>query len=211
MRVMMGFLITGLLLSGSVLAEVKTFKTVPGDAKNVIEFTSDAPMEKIVGKTSNIAGTLDLNLAELPATTNGTFTVDLKTLDTGIGLRNEHMRDNHLETGEFPDATFTLTRLISSDKTALLPGETANAVAEGEFTIHGVNKVYQIPVKLYYAKTNKAAESRLGGSKGDLLSVSAEFTVKLSDHQIKRPELLFLKLADDQKIEVSFAMTDALP
>lgn len=197
------------LIGGITFAEVRTFKTVPNDAKNVVEFTSDAPMEKIVGKTSDITGTLELNLDDLLSTTVGTFIVDLKTLDTGIAMRNGHMRENYLETGQFPNATFTLARFISADKSSLAPGETVKAVAEGEFKIHGIGKPYQIPVKLYYAQSDKSTEGRLGGSKGNLLSVSAEFTVKLADHQIKRPELLFMKLAEEQKIEVNFAMTDS--
>jgi polyisoprenoid-binding protein YceI len=214
MRMMKLMLAVGLVLNlagGSVFAEVKTFKTVPGDVKNVVEFTSDAPMEKIVGKTPDITGTLELNPDDLMSAAAGSFTVDLRTLDTGINMRNQHMRENHLETDKFPDAAFTLTRFISSDKTSLVPGETAKVVAEGEFKIHGIGKSYQIPAKIYYAKSDKSTEGRLGGSKGDLLSVNAEFTVKLADHQIKRPELLFMKLAEEQKIEVSFAMTNMVP
>ena len=31
------------------------------------------------------------------------FSVDLRTLDTGIGLRNAHLRDNYLEVSRGPD------------------------------------------------------------------------------------------------------------
>lgn len=196
---------------GTAQSEVKTFKTLPNDAKNVVEFTSDAPMEKIVGKTSSIAGAIDIDVHDLASASKAHFEVDLNTLDTGIGLRNQHMRENHLETEKFPTATFTLARFVSSDKKGIGPGETANVVAEGEFKIHGVGKTYQIPVKLYYAVSDKATQTRLGGSMGALLNASAEFTVKLADHEIKRPELLFMKLAPEQKIEVNFAMTDVLP
>jgi len=179
-------------------AEIKSFRTVPGDTRNSVQFTSDAPMEKVVGKTHDVTGTLELNLAELAVTNSGTFEVDLRTLDTGIGLRNRHMRENHLETDKYPKATFTLQRFLSVDRPTLGPGETANVVAEGELMLHGVTKVYQMPVRLTYAKS-------------DQVTVSAAFVVKLADHGIRRPELLFMRLAEDQTLEVSFTMTDLAP
>ena len=207
------------MLSGAVLilgqtvarAEVKSFKTVPNDTRNVVQFTSDAPVEKVVGKTHDITGTLELNLADLAATTGGTFEADLRTLDTGIGLRNQHMRENHLETGKYPKATFTLQRFLSADRTTLEPGETANVVAEGELSVHGVSKVYKISVQLRYAQSDQATKNRLGGNNGDMVAVSAAFVVKLADHGIRRPELLFMRLSGEQNVEVSFAMTDLAP
>lgn len=207
------------VLSGAVLilgqaaarAEVKTFRTVPNDTRNVVQFTSDATMEKVVGKTHDITGTLELNLADISATGGGTFEVDLRTLDTGIGLRNQHMRENHLETDKYPKATFTLQRFLSADRTTLEPGETVNVVAEGELAVHGVSKVYQIPVRLYYAKSDQVTQGRLGGSNGDMVAVNAAFVVKLADHGIRRPELLFMRLSGEQNVEVSFAMTDLAP
>jgi len=201
-----------LIVSGTMArAEVKTFKTVPNDGKNVVQFESDAPIEKILGHTSSVTGSIDLNLADITATVSGKFEVDLNTLDTGIGMRNDHMRDNFLETAKYPTASFVFKRFISSEKSSLKPGETTKAVAEGEFSIHGVTKTYQVPVALFYDQTNEAAASRLGGAKGDLLVVNAEFIVKLADHNIERPQMLFLKLAEEQMISVNAAMTDLLP
>jgi polyisoprenoid-binding protein YceI len=189
-----------LLILGQAVAqaEIKTFRTAPRDTRNLVQFISDAPMEKVVGKTHDVTGTLDLNLAEVAATTSGTFEVDLRTLDTGIGLRNKHMRKDHLETDKFPKATFTLQRFVSADRPTLGPGETANVVAEGELALHGVTKVYQVPVRLTYEQSGQ-------------VTVSAAFVVKLADHQIRRPELLFMRLAEEQNVEVSFSMTDLAP
>jgi len=199
------------ILGHAAFAEVKTFRTVPGDPKNVVEFESKATIEHILGHTSSITGTVEVDLTDVAATKTAQFDVDLNTLDTGIGLRNEHMRDNYLETAKYPSASFRLTRIVSSDKASLSAGESANVVAEGEFTIHGVSKTYQIPLTIYYDKTSDATSSRLNGAKGDILVVTGDWMLKLADHNIQRPEFLVLKLATDQKVSVNFAMTDLLP
>lgn len=77
--------------------------------RDSVSFTSDAPIELIVGKTNKIKGkiTVDDSL-DLSKPFNATFDVDLASIDTGIPLRNEHMRDNFLETAKYPKASFVL-------------------------------------------------------------------------------------------------------
>jgi polyisoprenoid-binding protein YceI len=193
------------------LAQTKTFKTIPNDKKNVVQFISEATLETIVGKTASVNGQLDLNLDDLTSATKGSFEVDLTTIDTGIEMRNGHMRDQYLDTKSYPKAQFTLNKVISSGKKTLSDGETVHMMAEGEFVIHGVSKLYQIPVTLTYAKTNAEAAQRIYGSKGDLLVVKAEWTVKLADHKITRPQFMLMRLSEEQKASVSFVMTDILP
>jgi len=214
MRALSGVLMgaaMGMVWQSTAHAEVQTFRTLPRDDRNLVQFTSDAPLEKVVGKTHDISGTLALDLSNLMATTNGTFEVDLRTLDTDNRLRNEHMREDHLETDKYPKATFTLRKFLSADRDRLVSGGSADVMAEGELLLHGISKVYQIPVRLRYQRSDAATENRLGGNKGDLLEVKAAFVVKLADHQIRRPELLFMRLAEEQNVEVSFAMTDGSP
>jgi polyisoprenoid-binding protein YceI len=202
-----------LLLTVSVLAQVRTFRTTPQDDQNVVQFVSEATLERIVGRTHDIQGSVDLNMADVAATTKGTFAVDLRTIDTGINLRNQHMRENHLETDKYPEATFTLHRILSANRTELLPGEAVSVVAEGDFNIHGVAKVYQIPLTLTYIPASSSPEpgQRLHGGTGDLVNVTAEWSVKLVDHAINRPEFLFMRLAEEQKVSVTFALTDLPP
>jgi len=200
-----------LIVGTAAMAEVKTFQTVPNDAKNSVEFVSDATMERIVGRTSNIAGSLNVDVNDLMATKVGNFTVDLRTIDTGIAMRNGHLRDKYLHTEKNPNATFTLTKFVSSDKTGLKSGETAKTVAEGELSINGVSKTYQIPLTLTYSITNPEAQQRLYGSTGDILVASGHWTVKLADHQVERPQMLMMRIAEDQEISVGFALTDVLP
>lgn len=194
------FLIVSLLISSAVSAEVRTFRIASDDSKNVVQFVSEATLERVVGRTHDIQGSLELDLNDLAATTKGFFSVDLRSMDTGIGLRNQHMRDNQLHTNKYPEATFVLKRFVNVSRNDLAPGETVNVLAEGDFTIHGVTKTYQIPVTLTYVP---------GSGAGDIIKVTGDWSLRLADHKINRPEFLFMRLAEEQNISVAFSLTDA--
>jgi polyisoprenoid-binding protein YceI len=195
------------------IAETRTFRTVPNDDKNIVQFVSNATLERIIGRTSAISGSIDLNLEDVSAATKGNFEVDLRTVDTGIAMRNQDMRTNYLETDRFPTAKFRLTKIVSAEAKELLPGQTVNIVAEGEFTVHGTGKVYQVPITLTYlpASSDPQTSERLPGGGGDLISVTAEWSLKLADHGIMRPSFLFMRLAEEQVISVAFVLTDKIP
>jgi polyisoprenoid-binding protein YceI len=213
MRGLFPFLAGTLLLAVFSIshAEVKTFKTVQGDEKNLVEFVSQATLETVMGHTSNVTGSVDFDPADLAAAKSATFTVDLRTLDTGIALRNKHMRDQFLHTALNPMAVFTLGRVVSTDKPALASGETAHVTVEGELKINSVSKSCQIPLTLTYRNSDPESVERLYGGKGDILIVQGTWTVKLADHGIKRPEMLFMRLSEEQKLTVSLAATDIPP
>lgn len=200
--------ITLVALSAAARSEDKLFRTVPSDPKNVIQFTSKATLETVIGRTSAVIGHVALRLDSVLATHDAQFDVDLNTLDTGIGMRNNDMRRDFLETAKYPAATFKLTRFISSDKPTLSPGETAHAVAEGDFTVHGVTKSYQIPLTITYGKGDAASKMRLSGNTGNILAVDGEWILKLADHNITRPQMLFMRLAEEQHVAISIALTD---
>jgi hypothetical protein len=87
------------LASTSVSAKQLNFVVDDEKKRDSISFTSDAPIELIVGKTSAVKGKISVDESmDLSKPFTATFDVDLASIDTGIPLRNEHMRDNFLET-----------------------------------------------------------------------------------------------------------------
>lgn len=60
-----------------------------------VNFLSKASLNEFNGESDKLNGLIDLSQNLLD------FYVDLNTLDTGIGLRNKHMRDNYLETEDY--------------------------------------------------------------------------------------------------------------
>jgi len=197
-------LLGALLLSASCSAAfAKPLTFAVGDTKqrDVVSFTSDAPIELIVGKTSAITGNVKIDdsfdLSKKPL--EAEFDVDLSTIDTGIPLRNEHMRDNFLETKNYPKAVFKLKSL--SAPVVLKPGQKTKVMAVGDFTLHGKTVSKKVPVFVTYFKKCAATESKMPGC--DLLQINAQFNVPFADHNIKRPEVVFQKLADTVIVTVA--------
>ena len=70
---------------------------------------------------------------------DGSLAVDLRTLATGIALRDEHLRENYLEVGKGPGfETATLSEIVLNGFTADVPE------GKGSFTgvlaLHGVTQ-----------------------------------------------------------------------
>jgi polyisoprenoid-binding protein YceI len=162
-----------------------------------VVFTSKAPLETFKGRTGLIRGWIDWNPADLTAPLDGEIVVDLASLDTGKNKRNEHMRDNHLETDRFPTATLRPVVVLSDAPSALPPGSEADIRLRGTFDLHGVTRTLECDVHL-----------RRDGV--DAVTVTTEFPVLLSDHDIERPKFLVMKLADEQQVSVTFKLQPAI-
>ncbi|HIA53220.1 MAG TPA: YceI family protein [Candidatus Melainabacteria bacterium] len=194
----------GIVLTiGSTAVSAKQLNYVVGDPKNrdSVSFTSDAPIELIVGKTSNISGKVSIDESlDLSKPFTATFDVDLATIDTGIPLRNEHMRDNFLETKKFPKATFTVKS--QPGVTGILKDKQKVTIkATGDFALHGVTVKKTVPVDLTFFKNCETTQSKFEHC--DLIQIKSTFNIPFKDHQIKRPEVVFQKLADTVIVTIS--------
>ena len=91
-------LLATLLLAGAVasaaVAAPRTFHIEPGAAHNQVTFHSEATVESFDGKTRQVSGQLSVDPEALAGSSSAWFQVDLKSLDTGMSLRNKHMREN---------------------------------------------------------------------------------------------------------------------
>lgn len=145
-----------------------------------VNFLSKASLNEFNGESEKLNGLIDLSQNLLD------FYVDLNTLDTGIGLRNKHMRDNYLETEKYPFAEFT--GKISSVPT-LNSGTKTPVTAIGTFKIHGVEREIEVKGTL------------MKNSKGEL-ELEGAFDVLLSDYKIEIPKLVFYELAEKQEVTI---------
>lgn len=122
---------------------------------------------------------------------SGSFAVDLATLDTGIALRNTHLRDKYLETdrGEgFAHARLTDIRLADIDA--------ADPNGRGTFTgrlhLHGVTQEVGGPVEIR--------------RRGSGVQVSARFPVELPRFAIAKPRFLGVGVRDEVTVHVTIEM-----
>lgn len=196
---MKGFLWITLALILPGVALGATFTVRPGGENKVI-FISKASMERFEGKTGHLEGSIDVNPADLGDSARVHFEVDLATLDTGIPMRNRHMRENHLETARYPKAIFDGAS-IHAPVSALVAGKSTPLEVEGTFTLHGVSRRIHIRVEATY-KLQKT---------GEQIAFRTSFPVTLSEYQISRPQFLFMKLAETQEVQVRGVATATAP
>lgn len=173
-------------------AAVERFEIVAEQEGNRVQFESRAPLERIVGATRAIRGWIEVDPEALGDSARVRVEVELATLDTGIALRDQHMRENHLETDRFPLAIFRGARILPdapSGERRLTAAPQSVEIA-GEFELHGVRRPLQLPVQISLRSDGEPTR----------LAIECRFRVRLSDFGIARPQFLVMKLSDDQEI-----------
>jgi len=180
MRMIMNLVCFFALISISTSAEFH----IDQSKKNSIKFISDAPIEEFEGNTSKIDGYIaskDENMfgAEVY------FEVDLTSVETGIGLRDRHMRDNYLHTNKYPMAEFK-GKIVKFEKS----GNNYDVSVEGTIKIHGIEKKVKIDGTMQKTENGFLVETK--------------FIVKLSDHKIEIPQIMFSKINEDMDLRLSF-------
>jgi len=119
------------------------------------------------------------------------------------------MRGQYLEVEEYPKAVFELTGVKSASLNELKDNVPVELTLVGDFTVHGVTKSIEVEATATLLEESETTRDRLPG---DLLHITARFDVYLTEHNIKRPQFVILKLDDLQKIELDFfASTDVEP
>ena len=118
----------------------------------------------------------------------GKFEFELATLDTGINLRNEHMRDKYLEVKQHPKAKLEIESLELKEDFKSASPKISETPFNGKLTLHGV--------------TNPVSGKFKVGEKRD---VNADFKIKLSDYKIDIPKYLGVTVADEVDVQVEIA------
>ena len=179
----------------AVAVQAAEFVVKPGKPNEVV-FTSKAASESFQGKTDQMSGSIAVDPAQVGDTVAVHIEVDLKSLSTGIGKRDQHMRDNHLETGKYPRAIFDGVTVKGGG--ALVAGTPSKLDVEGNFTLHGVTRRLRTTVEVLLKDEHT-------------LQFKAAFPVPLADYKIDRPKFLFLKLGEVQELTVSGVATAKSP
>lgn len=182
--------------AGPALSAASVYEIRPGGEGNLVLFRSKAPLETIEGTTRSVSGRIEADLESLGDSATFVVEVDLASIDTGIDLRNRHMRENHLHTDRFPAAIFRGGSIRGAPPAAIPPGGKASFTLAGEFTLHGVTRPLVVPIEI-------------ARSRSDSLTIQASFDVLLSDFQIPRPEFLVMRLDEKQRLEIRLAATPA--
>lgn len=202
-----GLLVLGLaaLAHGVVSADdaLRAYYANDPVGRNVVAIHSEAPLETILTRTSDVTAQIKINPANILDHPSAKFVINMDSLDTGIALRNEHMKSPMwMDTTKFPTATFTLTKVLAPNNAApmpLAPGLKGSMPVEGELDLHGVKKTVRAQVEAETIPASAATEHRL---KGDLAHIKASFPLTLSDFNIQVPPMAKLEVAPTMQVSV---------
>ena len=162
----------------------ETYRVSGGEVTVLCPLTVGGSFE---AKTKTLSGEI-APATDQPGAIRGRLKVDLQTLETGIGMRDRHMRDNYLQVEKGP--TFS-TATFDDIRVEKLEGKT---VFSGILTLHGQRK-----------KISGAAELQQHGGR---IRVQAQFALKVSDFEIPAPTYLGIGVRDEIQIKVTLT---ALP
>jgi polyisoprenoid-binding protein YceI len=140
-----------------------------------------------VGRTSAVSGsaTISGDAASL-AVSEASFSVDMTTLQSDRQMRDNRLRNDGIQTDQFPMSTFELTEAVS------LPANAASGVVDvtlhGDLTLHGVTRTVDIPAK---AQLN-----------GGVIQVQGSLDFPFSDFGINAPNIAgFVAVEDHGTLE----------
>jgi polyisoprenoid-binding protein YceI len=180
--------VIGIVLAGALAAPANTWHVGPGDVRVICPMTIGGSFE---ATTTALSGSMTASEAGARAF-DGSVAVDLRTLDTGINLRNEHLREKYLEVGKGPG--FDTATLSEIDLNGVDAGTSEGKGSfTGLLTLHGARKTVKGSVDVR--------------AQGTGLHVKASFPVDLSDYAIAKPRYLGVGVKDIVQVEVAFAVT----
>ena len=148
--------------------------------KAEVWFSSDAPQELIKAESNDLRGLIDIEKKTF------VFKVLIRTFEGfNSALQKEHFNEKFLESESYPEAQFT--GKIIEDIDYNVPG-TYTIRAKGKLSIHGVEQERIIKTIL----TIKNFE----------IYFESNFTVLLSEHNIKVPKVVHEKIASEINVEI---------
>ncbi len=144
---------------------------------SAVEFHATGPVGlKINGRSNVVQVTSDDKTI--------TITVPLANLDTGMGMRNTHMKDKYLEVSKYPNAV-----LVVNKPGAGYPAG-GSGTGSGTMTLHGVSK----PVSFKYDVKKE------GGG----FAVTGNVPLNIYDYKIEQPSFAGAKVKPEVDVDISF-------
>ena len=134
---------------------------------------------EVVGRTAEVAGTLEGSGTSITAVD---VVADMTAITTDNPARDNAMRNQALETSDFPEATFSLAEPID---VGVIPSGPAilEVTAVGDLTIHGVTQRVDFPLQAQL----------VSGS----IVVTGQLQIALADYDISAPTAPIVASVED--------------
>jgi polyisoprenoid-binding protein YceI len=169
-----------LFLAVALMSATSIFSQDVFTASNAkVVFFSKTPVENIEG-TTNVAGTV-INVK----TKQILFKIQNTSFQFKEKLMQEHFNENYMESDKFPVSDFN-GKIIGKDDISKVGAY--NVTIVGILNVHGKKKEYKVAGKLV--------------NKGDNFTFNTDFKVKLADHGVEVPTVVFAKIAEVLDVKV---------
>ena len=180
----LAYLLTiAVLVHGVASAELRSGTLKLDPSKTLIEIRLQGPFNTIHGTFKLERGTIVADPATGKA--GGSIVVDARSGGTGIGTRDNDMRENVLEAQRYPEITFDPHHFTLELRT----GGQFLATMQGVLTLHGGR--------------HDVALTAQGQLVGDNLTATAHFSVPYVKWGMQNPSMLFLTVAKQVDIDIA--------
>jgi polyisoprenoid-binding protein YceI len=151
------FVFAAALLAAGLAAADPTRYRVQPEASDV-RFKATSRLMDADGTFSRFAGEVTVDPKD-PATAKVAVTIDAASIDTGIGMRDKHLRSaDFLDVARFATITFESQRVEVTGRKALVTGQ---------LTVHGVTREIAVPVEVQLSEVALVAAGEFVLSRRD--------------------------------------------
>jgi polyisoprenoid-binding protein YceI len=149
---------------------------------STLEFTAKITGGSFVAKSGAVSGKVDVDMAS-GAIKGGEIAVKAASFETGMDMRDKHMRDKYLKAKQHPAIRLVLTG------GKVMPKSGSKGKIQGKLIVLGKEKAVTLPVKVTSAS-------------GKAITVTSEFTVNIEDFGIKQPKFMVVKMDKTVRLKV---------
>jgi polyisoprenoid-binding protein YceI len=188
--------------------KMKGSKFVISGAKNTASFTSEAPLEQIVGISSELSGYIMFNPCNPKAGGSGKLSIPVSSLKTGIPMRDKHLISaDWLDASNHPNITFEVKKLKNLKEVSKKKGSmTYEATVVGDFSLHGKTKSMEVSARFTFLEESGMTKMQAPGG-GNLLVGRVSFDVALKDFDVPSKQyrkIIGAKVGESVTVAVSF-------
>lgn len=145
----------------------------------MVSFYSSTVLEDIEAKSNTASSALN------PKSGDILFKVSNTSFKFQKKLMQEHFNENYMESEKYPYSEFSgkITGVFDITKNGTYP-----VSVSGNLKVHGVAKSYTVPAEIIVTNGN--------------ITGKATFKVKIADHAIKIPSLVFKNIAEFVEVKI---------
>lgn len=170
-----------ILLMFNLIVDLQAQKFV--SEKTFVSFYSHGALEDIKADNQKGSALFDAGTGDIA------FVIPVKEFEFAKALMKEHFNEKYMDTEKYPKSTFQ--GKINGYNPSVNTEQSVTAA--GKLMIHGVTRDVEIPGKI--------------SKKGESLLMTSTFMVRLEDHKIKIPQLVWQNIAEQVEVTLNFSFT----